>query len=227
MATLRASGSGLQSILIGVVFACAATIASGQELARSAELFQRACSVCHGERGDGRSLANTSFKTAPRDFTTEQARANLSREYMIAIVRDGRPHTAMVGRTARLDQAQVEGVVDFIRTAFMVPEPGTPLALGHALYRKSCASCHGDRGQGGAARGAIPASPPLSTTRARPGLTADVMVEAMSSARHAALAGASGAGLTADEARAAVAYIRTAFIENVAERRDTGAQKTQ
>ena len=38
---------------------------------------------------------------------------------MIAIVRDGRPHTPMVGRGERLSQQEIEAAVDYIRATFM------------------------------------------------------------------------------------------------------------
>lgn len=194
---------------------------------RSAGLYLRVCSACHGEKGNGRSLASFALGTSPRDFTTEEARTHLSREYMIAIVRDGRPHTAMVGRSTRLSLAEIEGAVDFIRTAFMPPEPGSALARGRDLYRKSCAVCHGDRGQGGIARTARPAAPPISAARASPGLTADRFIDAIARQPHAAGPPASGVELTSAESQAIAAYVRTTFIEAVAGRKDAGDRKAR
>lgn len=210
---------------LAIALAVSAMAARGEAPSPSAALFLRVCSACHGERGDGRSLASTALKTPPRDFSTEAARTGLSREYMIAIVRDGRPHTAMVGRTERLTQAEIEGVVDFIRAAFMVPDPDSPLALGRAHYRKSCASCHGDRGHGSAAHGGMPASPPISASRARPGLTAEAMAEAISRQPHIPGSPVPGPNLSPDDVKAVVAYIRGAFIEASSGRRAASAPK--
>ncbi|MCM2329073.1 MAG: c-type cytochrome, partial [Lysobacter sp.] len=184
-----------------------------------AERFLRTCSACHGEKGDGRSLASATLKTHPRDFTTEEARTNLSREYMIAIVRDGRPHTAMVGRTERLAQREIEDVVDFIRAAFMPPEPGSALARGRERYRGSCAACHGDRGQGVPARAGGPAVPPLAAARARAGLTAKEMLEAILRDPHAPGFSLPAPRPDAPEAQSVVEYVRSAFIEAAALRR--------
>jgi mono/diheme cytochrome c family protein len=87
-----------------------------------AALYQRYCSACHGENGDGNSLAQSALATKPRDFTAEESRLRLSREYMIAIVRDGRPHTPMTARSTRLSQQEIEAVVDYIRRRFMPAE---------------------------------------------------------------------------------------------------------
>jgi len=84
-----------------------------------ATVYLRVCSACHGERGDGKSLTTAVLATAPRDFTRPEAARDLSREYMIAIVRDGRPHSPMVARGERLSQQEIEAAVDYIRATFM------------------------------------------------------------------------------------------------------------
>lgn len=88
-----------------------------------AAIYLRTCSVCHGEKGNAQSRAAPALARAPRDFTRPEAARDLSREYMIAIVRDGRPHSPMVARESRLTQAQVEAVVDYIRATFMKVPP--------------------------------------------------------------------------------------------------------
>jgi mono/diheme cytochrome c family protein len=195
--------------------------ASAEGVHPGAERFLRTCSACHGEKGDGRSRASATLKTPPRDFTTEEARANLSREYMIAIVRDGRPHTAMVGRAERLSQREIEDVVDFIRAAFLPPEPGTALAQGRERYRKSCAACHGDRGQGLPTRPGGPAVPPLAAARAAAGLTAKGMLEAILRDPHAPGFSLPAPRPDAPEAQTVVDYVRSAFVEAAALRRGT------
>jgi mono/diheme cytochrome c family protein len=98
-------------------------LASGEVAATQTgtAIYRRHCAACHGEKGDGRSLAREALAARPRDFTAKDARKELTREYMIAIVRDGRPHKPMVGRAARLSQEEIEAVVDHIRAAFMPP----------------------------------------------------------------------------------------------------------
>lgn len=100
--------------------------------ADGAALYQRVCSACHGEKGDAKSLAQGALAKRPRDFTAPESRQRLTREYMIAIVRDGRPHTPMTGRASRLSQEEIEAVVDFIRARFMSAGPNTlPQAPGN------------------------------------------------------------------------------------------------
>lgn len=77
------------------------------------------CAVCHGEAGDGRSHAARGLRPAPRDFTTPGLAGAMTRASMIDAVRHGRPGSAMVGWESRLDETQIEAVVDFIRVRYM------------------------------------------------------------------------------------------------------------
>lgn len=93
-------------------------------------IYLRVCSACHGEKGDANSLARGALAKRPRNFTAPEARLRLNREYMIAIVRDGRPHTPMTGRASRLSQEEIEAVVDYIRARFMSAAPDPAPAPG-------------------------------------------------------------------------------------------------
>ena len=84
-----------------------------------AEIFHDYCSVCHGDRGDGRSRARGSFFPPPRDFTTDETAAELSRSRMVFSVTYGRPNTAMAPWGGRLNGDEIEAVVDYVRTTFM------------------------------------------------------------------------------------------------------------
>jgi mono/diheme cytochrome c family protein len=114
---------------VGLACAGAAGCATGDGIGadaaslQPAAIYQRNCAACHGEKGDGQSRARASLAIPPRDFTAQRARAELPREFMIAIVRDGKHEAPMAGRKSRLSQAQIEAVVDFIRGTFMPPEP--------------------------------------------------------------------------------------------------------
>lgn len=176
-----------------------------------AAVYLRRCAVCHGERGDGQSLARGALSHDPRDFTTESARLALTREYMIAIVRDGRPGKPMVGRGVQLSQDEIEAAVDHIRSAFMLPDPATPAGQGRALYRSLCATCHGPRGEGSSARRGTRPAPGVSVARPNSTLTPVRLSSAMTDEVHVAAMG--GRRLGDAERQAIVAYIEQAFIE--------------
>ncbi|MBI2509228.1 MAG: c-type cytochrome [Betaproteobacteria bacterium] len=145
---------------------------------RPEAIYRNYCSVCHGDRGDGRSRARTSLVPPPRDFTDSRIRGELTREAMIVITREGKPGTAMVGWKTQLRDAEIEAVVDYIRSSFMraapagipgapatavrQPQPAVradmslPLPKGLAgnaerggrFYQANCATCHGAQGDG-------------------------------------------------------------------------------
>jgi mono/diheme cytochrome c family protein len=82
------------------------------------KIYHNYCSVCHGDKGDGRSRAQNSFIRPPKDFTKTDPKS-LPRDYMVAIVRDGKAGTAMVGWKTQLTEKEIDQVVDYVRTKFM------------------------------------------------------------------------------------------------------------
>jgi len=121
-----------------------------KNLARGRDIYQTTCSVCHGDKGDGRSQAQQSLKPPPRDFTT--APAELTRSHMIYTVNRGHPKTAMVSFSSQLGASDIEAVVDYVRSAFM----------NDARQSGSATSAHGGKGHDATAhshdhdRGATP-----------------------------------------------------------------------
>ena len=130
---------------------------------RFAQMYKNDCAACHGEHGDGKSRAEFGLDPPPRNFTTEQAREELSRERMITSVTYGRPGTAMVGWGKRLQADEIAGIVDYIRATFMqavahthaepqVAAGQTAISAavhpGQEIYKEHCAVCHGDNGNG-------------------------------------------------------------------------------
>lgn len=86
-------------------------------------IYARNCSVCHGERGAGAAWGRSSLRPPPRDFTSESAHRELTRERMIQSVAYGRPGTAMAAWDGRLSSTDIEAVVDYIRAAFLRDAP--------------------------------------------------------------------------------------------------------
>ncbi|MEH6627834.1 MAG: cytochrome c [Motiliproteus sp.] len=83
------------------------------------DIYHDYCSVCHGDRGNGRSRASGGLSPSPRDFTSITSAHELTRERMIFSVSYGRPNTAMVSWKKRINQAEIEAVVDYVRNSFM------------------------------------------------------------------------------------------------------------
>ena len=89
-----------------------------------AAIFHNYCSVCHGEKGDGNSLARFALDPQPVNFTVEKTRKGLSRSHMIEVLnkgsrtKAGKP-TAMVAWGRQLSRKHIELVVDYIIVTFM------------------------------------------------------------------------------------------------------------
>lgn len=174
-------------------------------------IYHNYCSVCHGDRGDGKSRARNSLNPPPADFTSEQARTAFSRERMILALNHGRPGTAMTAWTAQLSQKEIEAVVDYIRGTMMAPEPGSPIAKGRALYGHHCIACHGDRGQGIASSPSHPAPRPFSSDAER-----SAMLAAVAQGRFGTLKHEFAGRLKPDEMENTVDYVRKSLAPTLA-----------
>lgn len=151
-------------------------VALDPKLQRGRAVYAQNCMVCHGDKGQG-AQGNLGL-IPPRDFTTPQARNELSRERMINAVTHGRANTAMAAFAGRLPAQDIESVVDYVRVSLMLPASGTisgtnahagrngPANIedtmskpfqnglqgnavkGEKFYMANCATCHGAKGDG-------------------------------------------------------------------------------
>jgi mono/diheme cytochrome c family protein len=155
----RAAGTLMTGILALLAFAWPTTPVQAAPAAgiKPDLLYHNYCSVCHGDKGDGNSRASRSFKRPPRDFTT--AGDSMTRDYMLTVVADGKPGTAMMGWKTQLSAAEIAAVVDWIRATFMAGKPFAPADPHQAGI--SGTRAHGGRAQdaGEPARLALPSQP--------------------------------------------------------------------
>ncbi len=182
--------------------AVAAEAASGTGEIKPDLIYHNYCSVCHGERGDGRSRASKSLVPPPRDLT---AASDLTREAMIATVTHGKPGTAMVAWETQLTAKDIAAVVDFIRGSFMLPALDPHIARGRSVYGHNCTSCHGDRGQGVSYNGAA-APRDWSSPETRAKLTRERMIAAVTGGQHGAETVGFSEKITAQDIEAVVDY---------------------
>lgn len=214
--------------------------------AAPAVLFQKYCSICHGENGNGKTRVVRSMNPQPRDFTLPEAANELSRERMINSVTHGRPGTAMVAHNRKLTTEEIASIVDYIRTAFMrAPETSKPAATaslattssattsaavpviahteqnkrGKDLFKKNCASCHGDKGNTAiwARSGLNPAPRDFTSPQAKAELTRERMIHSVTNGRPGTAMVAFTTRLSKDEVEAVVSYIRSSFMHVVDE----------
>lgn len=168
-------------------------------------IFKNNCSVCHGDRGDGRSRASTALVPPPRNFTTA---SDLTRERMITTVTNGKPGTAMTSWKTQLSAAQIEGVVDYVRNTFMQDIIEQRLSYGRLVYGHNCASCHGDRGQGVKASFFSSAPRSLSSPQAAAEITRERMLTAITNGLPGTAMTGYGDKLSVENIESVVDYIR-------------------
>lgn len=94
------------------------------------QIYAKTCSVCHGERGDGVSLARNSLSPSPRDFTNPDS-LKLSRRDMINTVTYGNDGTAMMPFSSQYSAGEIAAVVEYIREKFMPIKDGDSHEHGH------------------------------------------------------------------------------------------------
>ena len=143
---------------------------------RPAVLYHNYCSVCHGDKGDGRSRAQGSLNPPPLDFTTPGA-SRLTRAGMIETVTNGRAGTAMTPWKTQLNAREIASVVDYIRNTYMPAAITTDSGRGRTVYSKDCSVCHGEKGDGRSRAQGSFNPPPRDFTA--PGLSAELTMQRM------------------------------------------------
>ena len=82
-------------------------------------LYMDNCSVCHGDFGETGVWTRANMATAPRNFTSDRTKGELSRMRMIESITHGRAGKAMMAYGSRLNQGQISAIADYIRLALM------------------------------------------------------------------------------------------------------------
>ena len=122
---------------------CFASPAMAQSAPEPAVLYHNYCSVCHGDRGDGKSRATGALSTVPRDFTSAASKQELTRERIALAIAHGRPGTAMVGWKTQLSANDIERLAEYVHTRFVLGQsaPGGAPISGHACARRPRSRC--------------------------------------------------------------------------------------
>lgn len=93
--------------------------ASDAGLKQGRALYGHFCVGCHGVRGDGVSTAGGAMKPAPRDFTGESARKELSRDRIVSAIAVGRRGTQMAGFAGQMSPQDIESLADYVEKWLM------------------------------------------------------------------------------------------------------------
>ena len=216
---------------IAILLVCNPMWAAASEIDETARLYTITCSVCHGEKGDGNSHARAGLNPPPKDFTTHEARQNLTREYMIHIIANGKPGTAMTGFSSQLTEKQISNLAEYISTSLMQDTTGKSIisdtgSTGKSIYALTCSVCHGEDGSG-AVWGRTSLDPPPVNFRLQD-RTRDIprerMVYSVTNGRPGTAMTAFKTQLSQDEIESVVDYIRDAFMIDSAAAGSTATQ---
>ncbi|HEX5802391.1 MAG TPA: c-type cytochrome [Azospira sp.] len=127
------------ALAAAVLLAAVPALVAASEAGRAVYNFR--CYFCHGYSGDGRTLAATYLDPKPTNFTQADP-ARVTRELVLATLRDGRPGTAMKSFAGVISEQEMAVVAEFVvdefvrrkapNTRYHTPENGWP---GHERYR--------------------------------------------------------------------------------------------
>ena len=110
----------LATLLAAVIGAwCSVPALAATNAPDAAVLYHNYCSVCHGDRGDGKSRATGALSTVPRDFTSAASKQELTRERIALAIAHGRPGTAMTGWKTQLSANDIERLAEYVHTRFV------------------------------------------------------------------------------------------------------------
>lgn len=83
------------------------------------ELYQKNCSVCHGDKGDGNTWVSHELNPKPKNFTDPLVINVMTRKRMRDSITNGRSGTAMQPFKSQLSESEINRIIDYIQTAFM------------------------------------------------------------------------------------------------------------
>lgn len=123
------------------------------------------CARCHGDAGKGDGMIAGYLDPQPRDLTKSAFMRTKSRERLIQSVMEGVPGTSMAPWGRTLNQAQAEGLVDYVLASVTkgsgakltrreVPAANpvmfspVSVARGQEIFLNRCWGCHGKKADG-------------------------------------------------------------------------------
>jgi mono/diheme cytochrome c family protein len=89
---------------------------------RGRDLFQIHCILCHGKRGDGKSVKKSGrillLRGKPPDFNNPDWRNQMSPQIVFTVVRDGKEDTSMPSFSDRLTESEIWDVTSYVLSIY-------------------------------------------------------------------------------------------------------------
>ena len=213
------SGALISIVVLGSMLVGDAAFAADDAIKQR---YSDYCSVCHGDRGDGRSHAQQGLVPPPRDFTDQAFASTVTRDGIIAAITNGIPGTAMIAWTTELDDVEIGELADYILDEFVSgPKKARISAPGPdefaQIYRESCSVCHGDDGTGARWGQESLSSKPRNFTSvaSQAELTRDRMIVSVTNGRPGTPMPGFSSQLSPQQIEGIVDYVRARFMSSV------------
>jgi mono/diheme cytochrome c family protein len=213
--TLKSRGL-ISLILLGSMLAGHATFAADETVGKR---YSEYCSVCHGDRGEGRSHAQQGLMPPPRNFTDPSFVATATRERIVAAITNGVPGTAMIAWKTEFEPREIEELADYVLNEFtrasanQAPPPVVNAEF-MRIYQESCSVCHGDDGKGAKwGQASLSAKPrDFTSTLSQTELTRDRMIVSVTNGRPGTPMPGFASQLSPQQIEGIVDYVRARFM---------------
>ncbi len=86
---------------------------------RGEGIYQKNCAFCHAADGTGRNWIGAFLEPHPRDFTDARTMAEMTREKLVAAIRDGVPGGSMPAWKSVLEEQDIQAVTAYVGRAFV------------------------------------------------------------------------------------------------------------
>jgi len=215
----RGNGRTLAAFALAIVVTAAANDPAFAATETVQSRYAEYCSVCHGDRGDGRSHAQQGLVPPPRDFTAP-AFANATRERIVAAITNGMPGSAMIAWQSVFTPDEISELADFIIEKFVQGAKDASTSAAPSInepariYAESCSVCHGDDGKGAKwGQESLSAKPrDFTTALSRAELTRDRMIVSVSYGRPGTPMPGFSSQLSREQIEGVVDYVRARFM---------------
>ena len=154
------------------LFMAGSAIAKPGTAAKGKEIYDKRCTWCHGDKGDGAGASKDRLNPPPRDFTSGNYKIKTSNfedmvpndDDVFRMIRDGMPGTAMPNWGDILSEQDMWDLVAYVKSFAQYEKPpakqvdfGTQISSsaesiekGKKLFEEGdrCVECHGKSGKG-------------------------------------------------------------------------------
>ncbi len=94
--------------------------------ARGEQLFLDNCAFCHGADGTGKNWIGSFLQPHPRDFSSEEFRARITRDGLLDVIAQGLPGTTMPAWQNVLTAEELVAVADYVWVTWIEPQSTVP-----------------------------------------------------------------------------------------------------